>query len=258
MSEALTTTALVALIAVFGYMNAWFLVAIIARRNDVADIAWGLGFVLVALTSLVFNQNFNTTTLLTTLLVTFWGIRLSWHIASRNIKQPEDYRYKAWRETWGSWFYVRSYLQVFIVQGIFLLLVSTPILVIMTYATEGISLAIIFGLFVWLLGFVFESVADKQLRDFVRNPKHKGRIMTTGLWHYTRHPNYFGEITQWWGIGIIALSCSYGWIGLIGPIVITFLIVKISGVPLLEQKYANNPSYQQYKKQTPMLIPFIK
>ena len=143
-------------------------------------------------------------------------------------------------------------------QGLLLVLVSMPILVIMTFATESFSIVAALGLIIWMIGFVFETIGDRQLRNFLQKPVNKGRIMTTGLWAYTRHPNYFGEITQWWGIGIIALSCSYGLVGLIGPIVITFLIVKVSGIPLLEQKYANNPEYQAYKKRTPMLIPLKK
>ena len=143
-------------------------------------------------------------------------------------------------------------------QGLLLVLVSMPILVIMTFATESFSIVAALGLIIWMIGFVFETIGDRQLRNFLQKPENTGRIMTTGLWAYTRHPNYFGEIVQWWGIGIIALSCNYGLVGLIGPFVITFLIVKVSGVPLLEQKYANNPEYQAYKKRTPMLIPLKK
>jgi steroid 5-alpha reductase family enzyme len=98
-------------------------------------------------------------------------------------------------------------------------------------------------------------IGDKQLRKFLAEPANKGHVMNKGLWKYTRHPNYFGEVTQWWAIEIIALICSCGWIGLIGPTVITYLIVKVSGVPLLEKKYDDNPEYQAYKKRTSMLIP---
>ena len=136
-----------------------------------------------------------------------------------------------------------------------LLQIISPVLIINTYPVAEVPPVAIAGTLVWILGFLFESIGDKQLKDFLAKAENKGRIMDNGLWRYTRHPNYFGEVTQWWGIGIIALTSDYGMIGLIGPAVITFLIVKVSGVPLLENKYADNPAYQAYKKRTSMLVP---
>lgn len=242
-------------VVVFVYMTMWYVVAIIIKRNDIADIAWGLGFITIATTSLFASQNNSFTAYVTLLLVAVWGLRLSWHIARRSFAKSEDYRYKKWRDDWGEWFYVRSFLQVFMLQGLLMIIVSLPILVIMAYSTSQTSILVAVGVLIWIFGFIFETVGDWQLRNFIRNPKHKGKIMTTGLWSNTRHPNYFGEIVQWWGIGVIALSCSYGWVGLLGPLAITFLIVKVSGIPMLEQKYDNNPEYQSYKKHTPKLIP---
>jgi steroid 5-alpha reductase family enzyme len=233
----------------------WFLLSLAIKRNDVADIAWGLGFVVASFAGLYKTQNFTLTALITASLVLVWGVRLSWHIGSRNIRKSEDYRYKAWRDDWGKWFVIRSYLQVFILQGFLMLVIVLPVLIIHTYSKDGLMPLTIIGVAIWLFGFVFESIGDKQLKNFLSNPDNKGKMMTSGLWQYTRHPNYFGEVTQWWAIGVIALSWQYGWLGLIGPAVITFLIVKVSGVPLLEKKYADNPEYQAYKKRTSMLIP---
>lgn len=237
------------------YMSAWFLLALAIKRNDIADTAWGLGFVVASVAGLIKTQNYTFTGVLVTILVLIWGVRLSWHITQRNIKKPEDYRYKAWRDSWGKWFVLRSYLQIFMLQGFLMLLVVSPVLLIHTYSTDGILTLTILGTAIWVFGFLFESTGDKQLRKFLADPKNKGHVMNKGLWQYTRHPNYFGEVTQWWAIGIIALGFSHGWLGLIGPAVITFLIVKVSGVPLLENKYADNPEYQAYKKRTSMLIP---
>lgn len=108
---------------------------------------------------------------------------------------------------------------------------------------------------VWIIGFLCESIADNQLRAFINNPLNKGHIMQTGLWKYSRHPNYFGEVTQWWGIFIIGLGVAFGTLGIIGPLVITFLIVFVSGIPLAEKGMANNPEYQVYKSKTSALIP---
>ncbi len=136
-----------------------------------------------------------------------------------------------------------------------MLAIVSPVLLIHTYSNSGTSALAILGAALWIFGFAFESIGDKQLRAFLANPKNKGKIMDKGLWRYTRHPNYFGEVTQWWAIGVIALSSEYGWLATVGPTVITFLIVKVSGVPLLENKYASNPEYQAYKRRTSMLIP---
>lgn len=254
LSEILQTLVF-ASVVIWVYMSVWFLVSVSIKRNDVADVAWGLGFVVASIASFINLENRSFTAILVTILVLIWGLRLTWHIGLRNIKKSEDYRYKAWRDSWGKWFVIRSYLQIYMFQGFLMLIIVSPVLLIYTFATEATHPLVYIGVIVWLFGFLFESIGDKQLRTFISDPKNKGNIMQDGLWKYTRHPNYFGEVTQWWAIGLIALGYSYGWTGLIGPITITFLIVKVSGVPLLEEKYADNTKYQEYKLRTSMLIP---
>lgn len=253
-SELLSTLVFVAVV-IWIYMTAWFLFALMIKRNDVADVAWGFGFVVAGVAGLIKTESYSFTSILVSILVLMWGLRLSWHIAQRNIKKPEDYRYKAWRDSWGKWFIVRSYLQIFMLQGFLMLIIVSPVLIIHTYSNDGVLTLTVLGTVLWVFGFLFESTGDKQLKEFLSKPKNKGHVMNQGLWKYTRHPNYFGEVTQWWAIGIIALSFKYGWLGLVGPAVITFLIVKVSGVPLLEKRYSDNPEYQKYKARTSMLIP---
>ena len=236
-------------------MSVWFLISIIGKRNDVADIAWGLGFIVAAVTALSINHPVSFSAYIVTGLVVIWGSRLSIHIGLRNIKKPEDSRYNIWRKSWGKWFYIRSYLQVFMLQGLLMLIVVSPVLLIATFGTNGVKPLLIIGVIIWLFGFIFESIGDRQLKVFIGNPINRGHIMMTGLWKYTRHPNYFGEITQWWAIAIIGLSFSYGWIGIIGAATITYLILKVSGVPLLEKHYEDNPEYQSYKQKTSVIIP---
>lgn len=252
--ETITYAALV----IFVYMTTWFAVALAIKRNDVTDIAWGFGFVTVSIAMLLKTQNYTFTSILVTILVLVWGVRLGSHIATRNIKKPEDYRYRAWRDSWGKLFVLRSYVQIFMLQGFLMLVIATPLAIIYTYSTDGILPVIIAGTSLWIFGFLFESIGDKQLKDFIRNPKNKGHVMTKGLWQYSRHPNYFGEVTQWWAIGIVALPFAYGWLGLVGSATITFLIVKVSGVPMLENKYSGNTEYQRYKQHTSMLIPWFR
>lgn len=239
----------------FVYMSLWFVVSLIKKRNDVADVAWGLGFVLMAWTSYLLSGTAGVRGLIVCTLVSIWGLRLAWHIQRRHTGKPEDYRYQAWRTEWGKWFYLRSYGQIYLLQGALLFFVVTPVLLINSSIASALGLLDAFGIVVWLIGFFFESVGDAQLARFIRNPENKGKLMQSGLWAYTRHPNYFGEVTQWWGLWIIALSTPLGWIGLIGPLTITFLILKVSGIPLLEKKMEENPSFAEYKRRVSVFIP---
>jgi steroid 5-alpha reductase family enzyme len=241
-------------VLVIVYMTAWFLVALLWRRNDVADVAWGLGFLLVAFTTLLMQEPSGRPVLVTA-LVAAWGIRLCLYVYFRNRGKPEDFRYRKWREEWGSSFYVRSYLQVFLLQSILLVLIATPVIYVGGVPNPPLGYSDIAGVLVWIVGFFFEVVGDYQLRRFISNPDNKGRIMTSGLWRFTRHPNYFGEVAVWWGIFLIALSVPGGWRTVIGPATITFLILKVSGIPMLEAKYRGNPQYEAYQRRTSSFFP---
>ena len=236
------------------YTTCWYIIAIIKKRNDVADIAWGLGYVLLA-TFLYFSTNHSSLANLLYCLVTVWGIRLSVHIYLRSIKKGEDYRYKQWRDEWGSSFYIRSYLQVFLLQGVFLLIIASP-LVLVAGSNEVFSIFTWIGLVFWVIGFFFQSVGDYQLTVFMQHKKSKAEIIQTGLWKYSRHPNYFGEIMMWWGIYIIIIPLTNSIWFIVSPLTITFLLVFVSGIPLLEKKYKNHTSFQLYKKKTSALVPW--
>lgn len=238
------------------YMTIWFVIALWKSRNDVADVAWGLGFVLMAWASLLLAETTSVRAMIVTGLVSVWGMRLAWHIARRHIGKPEDFRYAKWRQEWGHWFMARSYVQIYLLQGLLLLLVVSPVLVINRISGNPWGWLDSIGLIIWGIGFCFESVGDAQLAAFLRNPDNKGKLMQGGLWRYTRHPNYFGEVTQWWGIWIMALSVSGGIWSIIGPLVITFLILKVSGVPLLENKMAEHPDFMRYQAETNMFFPW--
>ena len=213
-------------IILFAFVNLWFIISLITKRNDVADIAWGLGFILLTWSSF-FNADIKGSRgILTGLLISLWGIRLAWHIHSRNKGKGEDYRYLAWRNQWGKWFLLRSYFQVFVLQGIFLYIIILPVLFINKSEDTPIIWLDILGMLIWMIGFYFEAVGDAQLIRFKNNPNNKGKLLQEGLWSLTRHPNYFGEVVQWWGIGVVALAIQDGWMGLIGPITISFLILK--------------------------------
>lgn len=236
-------------------MSLWFVVSLIKKRNDVADVAWGLGFVLVTWVSFFISDDSGARGLLAGLLVSVWGVRLAWHIHTRNKGKTEDYRYLAWRKEWGKWFYIRSYAQVYLLQGALLFLIVIPVLFINKNAGVSLGLLDVVGVAVWLLGFYFEVVGDAQLARFIKDPTNKGKLMQSGLWAYTRHPNYFGEVTQWWGIWLIALSVPNGLLAIVSPLTITVLIVKVSGIPMLEKKMAEHPDFAEYKRTVSAFIP---
>ena len=246
----------VALILVlFGYMNLWFLISVIKKRNDVADVAWGLGFILMAWISFFLNGNSNSRGLLLCILISIWGLRLAFHIYNRNKGKTEDYRYLAWRQEWGDWFYIRSYFQVYLLQGFFLFVIALPVILANNAAEYKIGILDGIGFLIWLIGFYFEVVGDAQLAKFIKNPANKGRLIQTGLWAYSRHPNYFGEVTLWWGIWLMTLSTFNGWYGIISPILITFLILKVSGIPMLEKKMEQNADFADYKRRVSAFFP---
>ncbi len=242
-------------VAVLIYMTMWSIYALVRKRNDIADVAWGLGFIVIALTALYKSGNLQFKAYLLAGLVILWGSRLAIHIAIRFQKsQEEDKRYQKMRAGWKHPA-LQSYLNVFMLQGIFMLMVSLPIFVVMNNTNTTMAWYNWLGVLIWAFGFFFESVGDLQLSRFIASKPKKGSIMKTGLWRYTRHPNYFGEITQWWGIFALALFSPYWLVSLIGPVTITVLIIGISGIPMLEKRYEGNKEYEKYQKTTSAFFP---
>jgi len=239
-----------------GFVSAVFLLSILLRRNDVADIAWGIGIALVALLSYRATGVPTPLQWILTVLAAMWATRLSIRILIRNRKKSEDYRYKKWRDEWGIWFYPRSYLQVYLLQGFLMIAVGYSFIHASIYgATAALDIFSLLGMLVWCVGFVCETVADWQLDRFLAMSPAPGTILTTGLWKYSRHPNYFGEVTMWWGIWLMVAPLPLSYLALISPLTITFLILKVSGIPMLETKYEGNAAFQAYKARTSAFFP---
>jgi steroid 5-alpha reductase family enzyme len=236
------------------YATTWFAISVYVKRNDVADIAWGIGYIVICI-FLFSNYASSPVVKVLYVLVTVWGLRLSLHIYIRNKNKTEDYRYKAWRDAWGSYFFIRSYLQVYLLQGVFLLIIISP--VIHAAVAEKLQWNIFtwIGVSCWIIGFYFQAAADRQLAVFKSYKGNKGLIIQTGLWKYSRHPNYFGEILMWWSIFLITIPFINSFYFIVSPLTITLLLVFVSGVPMLEKKYEGNPAFEDYKKRTSMLIP---
>ena len=239
---------------IFCYVSVWFVISLLIKRNDIADIAWGLGFVTIVI-FLFITQAPTLLSVFVYILTLIWGLRLTIHIGLRSKGKPEDFRYKKWREEWGKYFVLRSYLQVYLLQGFFMWIISLPIILVSMAKNQPISPFILVGSIVWLIGFVFESIGDYQLMLFIKQRQNKSDIMQTGLWKYTRHPNYFGEVLVWWGIFIMVLPLEYGLWAIISPITISFLLLYVSGIPMLEAKYKDNVAFEEYKKRTSAFFP---
>jgi len=241
------------LVAVWVYMTLWFGLARWSDRTDVVDSAWGLGFVYVAWLAFAIGQHHLATQWLTAGFVTIWGVRLFLHLTTRNMKKTEDYRYVAYREKWGKDYWQKAYVRIFMTQAILLWVISLTVVASMASSSVRWSWLAIAGFVVWAFGIIFETVGDWQLRQFMKTRK-KGQIMTTGLWRYSRHPNYFGEVAAWCGAGLVAVSLGQWW-GLLGSLTITILILKVSGIPPLEKHYEGNQTFEKYKKRTSILFP---
>jgi steroid 5-alpha reductase family enzyme len=192
-------------------------------------------------------------------LVSIWGLRLTIYLALRNIGKGEDYRYQEFRKNYGPkrywWF---SFFQVFLLQGALIMLVSLPLLGINSTTSSG-DLCILdyLGILVWCIGFSFEAGGDFQLARFKKDIKNKGKVLNTGFWKYTRHPNYFGDSAVWWAYAIFSIAAGSYW-QIIGSIIMTLLIIKISGVSLLEKTLKDTkPQYKDYIQKTNSFFPWF-
>lgn len=238
-------------------MTILFVFAIIRKDNSIVDVFWGLGFLIVGVYSLIQSGEIDIRKIIVNLFVGLWGLRLATHILTRNQGKGEDFRYKAWRDRW-KWFYLRSYFQIFMLQGTIMLIISFPIWYINFSTGHLLGIWDLIGLVLFGTGFLMEVMADSQLTEFKKQPGNKGKLMTTGLWAVSRHPNYFGEALLWWGFSSYAISLPGGWMTLISPILMTLLLRYVSGVPMLEARYQSHPEWNNYKSRTPVFFPFIK
>jgi len=240
------------------YFVLFFLVGTFIKNNSIIDIGWGIGFVLVAWFILLRDPKILPNQLIMTVLITIWGLRLFYHILKRNIGKQEDFRYAAWRREWGKWLLPRAFFQIYMLQGIFMYLISLSVIFV-SYEDRKVNIPImILGIMVWIIGFYFEAIGDYQLKVFISKKENRGNIMMTGLWKYTRHPNYFGEATMWWGIFILAISSGASFLSIISPLTITLLLVFVSGVPMLEKSMKKKPGYSEYARKTNVFIPWVQ
>lgn len=253
------TILLINSLVVTGLMLLVWLASIPLKNVAIVDIAWGLGFVLVALTSVLVSDADGINRWLLPLLVTIWGIRLAGYLAWRNLGKPEDKRYAIMRQMRGEYFRWSSLWVVFLPQALLILIISLPVQLGIQHATGELQWFHIAGIAAWLTGMFFETVGDYQLARFLTDPASQGQVMNRGLWRYTRHPNYFGDFLVWWGFYLVAMAGTWPtlWWTIIGPIVMSFLLMRVSGVPMLEASLkTTRPGYADYVRQTSNFFPW--
>jgi steroid 5-alpha reductase family enzyme len=246
-------------LAVLAMMLIGWLVSLIYRNVTIVDSLWGLGFVIIAWLTFSMAGGYLGRKLLIVLLVTLWGVRLVLHLSWRNWGHGEDPRYANWRRKSGDGFWLVSLFKVFILQAVFLWVISLALQWGQLSAQpSGLIWLDYVGLGIWLVGFFFEAVGDFQLALFKAGTDQKGRVMDQGLWAYSRHPNYFGESLIWWGIFVIALATRSGWWTILSPVIITTVLLKMTGVSLMEKAIVHTrPGYRDYIRRTNAFFPWF-
>lgn len=255
MSQILITNLAVIAVSLFILWG----VSIRIRDASIIDIFWGPGFGIVALTTFILTDAPGPSGLLLTAFACLWSIRLGTHLAGRWLShgRKEDARYIAMRNKAGPSFGRRSLVTVYGLQGALMWIISLPLQIGIsqsTGATFGVATAL--GCILFTAGFVMEALADAQLRDFKANPKNEGKIMSQGIWAWSRHPNYFGNACLWWGFFLIATDAPFGVFTIASPVIMTFLLLRVSGVALLERRMARaKPEYLEYQQSVNAFVP---
>jgi steroid 5-alpha reductase family enzyme len=248
-----------ALLVILGLMSILWIISVFIKNVSIVDLFWGFGFVITNGFYFISTEGFLLRKVILLILVSAWGIRLSVYLAMRNIGKGEDYRYQQFRSKYGEkryWWI--SFFQTFLLQGILMWLISAPLLGAQYYSRNS-SLGILdyAGIILWITGFIFEAGGDYQLSRFKTNPLNKGKVLSTGLWRYTRHPNYFGDSAVWWGYGLICLAAG-SIFPILGSLLMTALIIKVSGVALLEKNLKEKkPEYREYIQRTSAFLPWF-
>jgi steroid 5-alpha reductase family enzyme len=236
-----------------------WLVSLTKQNVNIVDSLWGFGFVLIAWSTFILGSGYPDRKLLVVVLTTLWGLRLSIYLTWRNWRKPEDKRYGSWRAASGAGFWIVSLFKVFLLQALFMVFIAATVQWPQMIGSPGhLTGWDVAGALICLAGFLFETVADLQLARFKSKPRNKGKVMQNGLWAYSRHPNYFGECLVWWGFFVICLANPAGIWTLFSPLIVTLVLVKLTGVALTEKTMLKSrPQYLDYMQRTPSFIPWF-
>jgi steroid 5-alpha reductase family enzyme len=251
--EALSSSAL----AIAAAMLALWALSLALRDASIVDIWWGPGIALGGIVAWLSAGASHPRSVLLVALAAVWALRLGGYLAWRNAGHGEDPRYQAMRRHWGPRFPLISLATVFALQGVLQWLVSLPVQVgAANPGSAPLGALDAFGALAFAGGLAFESIGDVQLARFKADPANAGRVMDRGLWRYTRHPNYFGDALAHWGLFLIALASPSGWLTALSPALMTFLLLRVSGVALLERSIGRRrPEYAEYQRRTSAFLP---
>jgi len=245
------------LLVVSALFTALWVASTIYRKASIVDVFWSLAFLVLALWFLWQTPERTLRSVLIVALVAIWAVRLAGYLAWRTAGAPEDHRYAKMREACGSRFWWVSLFTVFWLQAFLAWIISLPLWWAITHSAESQPLWDALAFVLWAAGFTIETTADAQLARFKSDQRNAGQVLQTGLWRYSRHPNYFGEAVLWWGFYGFAVS-SGGWWTILSPLLMTFLLLKVSGIPLLEPALVERRSaYAGYIRRTPAFFPWF-
>ncbi len=237
----------------FFWMTGWYFVARYFRRTDIVDMVWWLSYGVIAMMLYIFFSD-APLAVIPLIFVLVWSVRLVTHIIVRLTRHTEDSRYAAFRLSWWKYFYLKSYFYIFLLQGFFIAIISLPLLFLFT---KHISLSpqFIIGALLWIVWFLFEYIADRQMNIFRRDEGNKWKIIQSGLWRYSRHPNYFGELLMWWSLWIMSITNISSLIWILSPLLLSYLIIYVTGIPMVETALRKRVGYESYIRTTSMLVP---
>ena len=246
-------------LVIMAMMTILWIVSIFIKNVSIVDAFWGFGFVLAGIFYFFRTDGFEIRKIIVLFLLVIWGLRLTIYLAWRNWGKGEDFRYKKFRKDYGEhrywWF---SFFQTFLLQGVLMWLISAPLLGAQYLPDNELGILDFAGVGLWLIGFAFEAGGDYQLARFKADPSNRGKVLDQGFWKLTRHPNYFGDATIWWAFGLFSIS-SGSYYPIASSILMTLLIIRVSGVFLLERTLKNTkPAYQEYIRRTSAFFPWFK
>jgi steroid 5-alpha reductase family enzyme len=248
-----------AFLVIMALMTSLWVVSVIIKNVSIVDLFWGFGFVLTAGFYFLKTEGSEPRKIIILVLAAIWGLRLSIYLAFRNLGKGEDFRYRQFRKTYGEHrYWWISFFQTFLLQGVLMWLISAPLLGAQFYGKNNpLGILDYAGIAVWLFGFIFEAGGDYQLARFKADPSNKGKVLNRGFWRYTRHPNYFGDSSAWWGYGLICIAAGC-YLPVLGSLLMTALIIKVSGVALLEKSLKEQkPEYKEYIEKTSAFLPWF-
>ena len=249
---------LLGFLAIMVLMTTLWVISIFIKNVSIVDAFWGVGFAVAGLLYYLMSDGETTRSLIVLILISLWALRLFIYLSTRNWGKGEDFRYQKFRKDYGEkrywWF---SFFQTFLLQGVLMWIVSLPLLGSMFSPDEVFSLIDILAFTIVLIGISFEAIGDYQMARFKANSSNKGKVMDKGLWKYSRHPNYFGNACLWWGFALFSIAAG-NFYTIVGPAIMTFLLLKVSGVSLLERSLKKDkPEYEEYARKTSSFIPWF-